>query len=61
MKRPDFRVFEDTMADQVHNEAPPQVDLQVHARDWTRMTKMLKYTAIITFVLAMAMLVIISK
>ena len=48
------------MADQVHNEAPPQVDLQVHTRDWTRMTKMLKYGAVITFLLAMLIMWVIS-
>ncbi len=49
------------MADQVQNEAPPQVDLLVHTRDWTRMTKMLKYGAVITFILAMLVLFVISS
>ncbi len=49
------------MADHVQNEAPPQVDFQVHARDWGRMTKMLKYGAVITFITAMLVLVIISS
>lgn len=48
------------MADPVPNEAPPQVDFQAHARDWGRMTNMLKYGALITFIIAMVMLVIIS-
>ena len=49
------------MSDKVHNEAPPQVDFKAHARDWGRMTMMLKYGAIITFILAMGVLVVISS
>jgi hypothetical protein len=49
------------MADQVHNDAPPQVDFETHARDWGRMTKMLKWGAVIVFILAMAMLVILAS
>lgn len=56
-----IRELASNMADQVQNEAPPQVDIQTHARDWTRMTKMLKYGAIATFVIAMGVLVIISS
>lgn len=49
------------MADQAHTDEPvPQVDFASHERDWTKMQGMLKYGAIISFIIAMGVIMIIS-
>jgi hypothetical protein len=49
------------MADHVHDDAPPQVDFQTHARDWGRMIKMLKYGGIISFIVAIFVVILIAS
>ena len=49
------------MADQAHTDEPvPQVDFASHERDWTKMQGMLKYGAIISFIIAMVVIMIIA-
>ena len=40
--------------------SPPTQDAAVHVRDYSRFTKMLKWGAIVSFIVAMLVLVIIS-
>lgn len=49
------------MADQVNENGAGEVDLQHHARDYSRMIKMLKYGAIASLILAFLVLLIISN
>lgn len=46
---------------QVENNEGGQVDFRTHARDYGRMIAMLKWGAIISFIVAMLILVIISN
>ena len=49
------------MADQVSNNEGAQVDFQHHARDYSRMIKLLKYGAIASLLVAFLVLIIISN
>jgi hypothetical protein len=49
------------MADQVNSNGGGEVDIQHHARDYSRMIKLLKYGAIISLITALLVLVIISS
>ena len=49
------------MADQVNGNGGAEVDFQHHARDYTRMIRMLKYGAIIALIIALFVLIIISS
>jgi hypothetical protein len=49
------------MADQVSNNEAGQVDFQHHARDYSRMIKMLKYGAIASLLIAFLVIIIISS
>jgi hypothetical protein len=40
--------------------SPPTQDAAVHVRDYTRFIKLLKWTAIICFIIAIAVMMIIS-
>ena len=48
------------MADQVSHSEAGEVDFNVHARDYSRVMKILKYSAITAFVIAFLILLIIS-
>lgn len=49
------------MADQVNENGGGQVDFEHHARDYSRVIGLLKWSAIASFVVAMLVLVIISS
>jgi hypothetical protein len=49
------------MADQVNENGGGQVDFEHHARDYTRVISMLKWGAIVSFIVAMLVLLIISN
>ena len=48
------------MADQVSNSEAGEVDFNVHARDYSRGMKLLKYGAIVALIGAFVVLLIIS-
>ena len=48
------------MADQVTNSEAGEVDFNVHARDYSRVMKLLKYGAITALVIGFIVLLIIS-
>lgn len=49
------------MADQVNSNGGGEVDFQHHARDYSRMIKLLKYGAVISLIAAFLVLIIISN
>lgn len=49
------------MADQIDNNGGGQVDFQHHARDYTRMIKLLKWGAIAAFLVALLVMIIVSS
>lgn len=49
------------MADQINDNGGGEVDFQHHARDYSRMIKMLKYGAIASLIVAFLVMLIISN
>lgn len=49
------------MAEQVNENGGGQVEFEHHARDYSRVMSMLKWGAIVSFIVAMLVLVIISN
>lgn len=49
------------MADQIGTNGSGEVDFQHHARDYSRMIRMLKYGAVISFITAFLVLIIIAS